>query len=80
MMACPNTNLSAILFPFQNINYLNQFLEEINDWVNKTKKVVDSFMGSPIDIGFTLLAQGFEYFPSLVLVKSCPHLFNVVLT
>ena len=34
-------------FPLQGINYLNQFLEEINDWAQKTKWVVDS---SPIDI------------------------------
>ena len=32
MGAFPNTNLTAILFPSQGINYLNQFLEEINDW------------------------------------------------
>ena len=49
-MACPNTNLTAIDFHSQGINYLNQLLEEINDWVHKTKKVVESFMGSPIDI------------------------------
>ena len=34
----------------------------------------------PLIVGFTLLAQGFEYFPSLFLLKSCPHLFNVALT
>ena len=28
----PNTNFTAILYPSQYINYLNQFLEEINDW------------------------------------------------
>ena len=50
LMACPNTKLIAILFHSQGINCPNQFLEEINDWANKTKKVVDNFMGSPIDI------------------------------
>ena len=58
-----NSNLTAILFPSQGINYLNQFLEEINDWAQKTKWVVDNFMGFPFDIGFTPLAQGFDYFP-----------------
>ena len=47
-----NLNLTAILFPSQGINYLNQFLEEINDWAQKTKWVVDSLMGSPFDIWF----------------------------
>ena len=45
-----NTILTAILFHSQGINYLNQLLEEINDWAHKTKRVVESFMGSPIDI------------------------------
>ena len=49
IMGFPNTNLTAILFPSQGINYLNQPLEEINDWAQNKKWVVDSFMGSPID-------------------------------
>ena len=44
------SNLIAILFPSSCINYLNQFLEEINDWTQKTKWVVDSFMGFPFNI------------------------------
>ena len=50
LMASPIRILAAILFPSQGINYLNQLLEEINDWAQKTKKVVDIFMGSHIDI------------------------------
>ena len=49
-MAFPNTKLTAIPLHSQCINYLNQLLEELNDWVHKTKWVVESFMGSPIDI------------------------------
>ena len=50
MAGFPNSKLTTILFPSQGINYLNQFLEGINDWAQKTEKVVDNFMGSPIDI------------------------------
>ena len=76
----PNSNLTSILFQSQGINYLNQFLEEINDWVNKTKKVVDHFMGSPIDIWIYPIGSRVWIFPSPFLAKSCPHLFNVALT
>ena len=31
-------------------NYFNQFLAELNDWLNETRKVVDNLMGSFIDI------------------------------
>ena len=74
-MAYPNTNLTAILFHSQCINCLNQLLEEINDWVRKKKWVVESLWVLSLTFVFTLLAQGFEYFPFLILVKSCPHLF-----
>ena len=50
IMGFPNTNLTAILFPSQGINYLNQLLEEINDWAQNKKWVVDNFMGCPFDI------------------------------
>ena len=50
LMAFPNTQLAAIPLHSQFNNYLNQLLEELNDWVNKTKWVVESFMGSLIDI------------------------------
>ena len=50
MMDFPNTKLTTILLYFQGINYLNQLLEELNDWAQKTKWVVESFMGSLIDI------------------------------
>ena len=39
-----------ILFPFPCNNYFNQFLAVINDWVNKTRNVVDSLRGSPSNI------------------------------
>ena len=46
----PNSKPMPILFPSPCNNYFNQFLAELNDWVNETIKVVDSLMGSPIDI------------------------------
>ena len=51
--------MTAILFPSQGIDYLNQFMEGINDWEENTKKVVDRFMGSPIDIWL----KGLNNFP-----------------
>ena len=48
----PNSNLTPILFPSPCNNYLNQFLEKINDWAQKTKWVVDILLGSPFDIWF----------------------------
>ena len=50
MMACPNTKLAGIHLHSQGINYLNQFLDELNDWVHKTKWVVAKFMGPLIEI------------------------------
>ena len=46
----PNLNFLPILLPSPCNNYFNQFLQELNDWVNETRKVVDCFMGSPFDI------------------------------
>ena len=34
MMACPNTKLTVIPLHSQCINYLNQLMEELNDWVH----------------------------------------------
>ena len=39
-----------IHFPSPCNNYFNQFLAELNDWMNETRKVVDCLMGSPFDI------------------------------
>ena len=58
MMACPNTNLTAILFDSQCINCLNQLPEEINDWVHESKWVVESLWVLSLTFGLTLLAQG----------------------
>ena len=50
-MGFPQIRISLpILFPSPCNNYFNQFLAKLNDWVNETRKVVDSLMGSPIDI------------------------------
>ena len=46
----PNSELTAMLFQSHDINYLNQFLEQINDWEEKTKRVVENLMGYHIDI------------------------------
>ena len=46
----PNSNFLPILFPSLCNNYFNQFLAELNDWLNETRKVVDCFMCSPFDI------------------------------
>ena len=45
-----NSNLGCHTLSIPCNNQLNQFLVVINDWVNKTRKVVDSLMGSPFDI------------------------------
>ena len=69
LMASPIQILTAIPFHSQGINYLNQLLEEINDWVHKTKWVVESLWVLSLTFVSTLLDQWFEYFPSLFLVK-----------
>ena len=51
IMVFPPIQISlSILFPSPCNNYFNQFLEKLNDWVNETRNVVDSLMGSFIDI------------------------------
>ena len=50
LMASPNMKLTTIPLHSQCINCPNQILEEINDWVHNKKWVVESFMGSLIDI------------------------------
>ena len=45
-----NSNLGCHTLPIPCNNQLNQLLAVINDWVNKTRKVVDNLMGSPFDI------------------------------
>ena len=42
--------LGCHTLPIPCNNQPNQFLVVINDWVNETRKVVDSLMGSPFDI------------------------------
>ena len=79
MMAFSNTKLTTIPLHSQCIKYLNQLLEELNDWVHKTKWVVESLWALSLKFGLTLLDQGFEEFPSLFLVKSCPiSLFHCI--
>ena len=58
-MACPNMKLTAIPLNSQCINYLNQLLEELNDWVCKTKWVVEIFTGSLIDIWLNPIGSRF---------------------
>ena len=50
LMASPIKILGCLIFPILCNNQLNQLLVVINDWVNETRKVVDSLMGSPSDI------------------------------
>ena len=70
-----NSNLDFHTFSIPCNNKLNQFLVVINDWVNKTRKIVDSWMGSPFEIWIFPIDPIFEYRP-LILRKSCPHIIN----
>ena len=45
-----NSNLGCHTLPIPCNNQLNQFLAVINDWVSKTRKVVDSLVGFPFNI------------------------------
>ena len=45
-----NSNLGCHTLPIPCNNQPNQFLAVINDWVNETRKVVNSLMGFPSDI------------------------------
>ena len=59
-MAFPNTKLTALPLHSQCINFLNQLLEELNDWVHKSKWVIESLWVLSLTFDLTLLAQGFE--------------------
>ena len=63
MMACPNMKLTAIPLHSQCINCLNQLLEELNDWVHRTKWVVESLWVLSLTFGFTPLDKGLNNFP-----------------
>ena len=45
-----NSNLDCHTLPIPCNNQLNQFLAVINDWVSKTRKVVDSLVSFPFYI------------------------------
>ena len=45
-----HSNLDFQTLPIPCNNQLNQILAVINGWVNKTRNVIDSLMGSPFDI------------------------------
>ena len=68
----PNSNFLPILFPSPCNNYFNQFLAELNDWVNEKRKVVDSLMGLPLTFEFSPLASKVKYFPLLIFRKIMP--------
>ena len=59
-MAFPNTKLTDIPLHSQCINYLNQLLEELNDWVHKPKWVVENLWALSLKFVLTLLDQEFE--------------------
>ena len=60
LMAFLNTKLTVISPHCQCINCLNQLLEELNDWVHKSKWIVEILWVLSLTFGLTLLAQGFE--------------------
>ena len=83
MSASLNSNLDCHTLPIPCNNQLNRLLAIINDWVNKTRKVVDSLMGSPFYIWiFPNGPRVWITHPSspLILKKSCSHLIIVALT
>ena len=60
----PNLIFGCHTFPIPCNNQLNQLLAIINDWVNKTRKVVDIFYGFPLwHLDFPHWLQRFEYSP-----------------
>ena len=73
-----NSNLDFHTLPIPCNKKLNQLMAVVNDWVNKTRKVVDSWMGSPFDIWIFRIDPSFEYHP-LIPRKSHPHLIIVAL-
>ena len=66
-----NSNLGCHTLPIPCNNQLNQLLAVINDWVNKTRKVVDSFGGLSLWHLDSPLDQRFEY-PPLSLRNHAP--------
>ena len=52
----PNSNLTSIPFPSQEITSRIA-------WAQKTKNVVNNLMGFPLDIWIFPMVQGFDYFP-----------------
>ena len=70
-----NSNLGCHTLPIPCNNQPNHFLAVINDWVNETRKVVDTFDGFPLwHLAFPHWPQGLNNPPHLILRKSCPHL------
>ena len=68
-----HSNLDCHTLPFPCNNQINQLLAVINDWVNKTRKVVDNLMGSlPLTFGSSPLDQGFNILPTLTLKNHDP--------
>ena len=68
-----NSNLDCHTFPIPCNNQPNQFLAVINDWLNKTRKVVDSFDGFSLwHLDFPHSPQRFEYPPPLSLGNHAP--------
>ena len=63
LRASPIRIWTTILFLLPCNNYLNQFLSERNDWVNKTRKVVDRLMGFPINIWIFPISSKVLIFP-----------------
>ena len=67
-----NSNLGCHTLPIPCNNQLNQFLVVINDWVNKTRKVVDSFDGFSLwHLDFPHWSKGLNI-PPFILRKPCP--------
>ena len=76
-----NSNLGYHTLPIPCNNQLNQFLEVINDWVNKTRKgswQLDGF--SLWHLSFPHWTKGLNTSPSLSLGNHAPISFNVALT
>ena len=75
-----NSNLVCHTLPIPCNNQLNQFLAVINDWVNKTRKVVNNFYGFSLwHLDFPHCPKGLNT-PPPILGKSCPIPLFVALT
>ena len=69
-----NSNLGCHTFPIPCNNQPNQFLAVINNWVDKTRKVVDNLMGSPSDIWlFPIGPKVWIFPPPLSLGNHAPY-------